>query len=238
MKSRISKSYTKGDWLQIRDQLKDKEIVDDNWEKAIKLIRERVSERYLEPLEILVTKQNYSAVMGFTIATIECCLIEFLAALFEGRIYSKTKPIGFDQIYYDDSAIIYSRFLRTNDYFKSYFGASKGSKPKFRPDDFYKNVRCALIHEAQTKSDWEIRIYGNSNVNDLKNKKLLEIDQNNKKVIYRTAIYNALKDCFVDYCDRLLLEKSSRGRSRRKLLARKIDYIVELAPDKSKYWWK
>lgn len=236
MKDRISNNYTKNDWHLIREQLRDKGLIDENWKKAIAIMHSRVTERYLDPLKILLDYNLSYQGAGFSIATIECCLIEFIAALTEGKIFVKDKAISSKDYFYDDSARLYSRFLRTSNIFKQYFFAEKGAQPKYRPDDFYKNVRCALIHEAQTKKNWTIRIYGKTKTNDLNNKILIERDSNGNKILYRTALYLTLKDFFDNYCNVTLTENSNIGRTRRKYLARKIDYILELPIDK-KFWW-
>jgi len=236
MAERISTTFSKANWLLIREELKDKGVIDENWKKAIKLIHERVTDRYLKPLHILVDNDKSYTGAGFSIATIECSLIEFIAALTEGKIFLKDKPAGAKDYYYDDSARLYSRFLRTSDIFKNLFGADKGKQPKYRPDDFYKNVRCALIHEAQTKNNWEIRIYGKTKTNDLKNNTVIKTDSKGVKVLYRTALYLTLKNYVDNYCNVSLADNSNRGRTLRKYLARKIDYISEIPADK-KFWW-
>lgn len=236
MAERISMTFFKSDWLLIREELKDKGVIDDNWKKAIKLIHERVSDRYLTPLQTLIDNDKSYKGAGFSIATIECSLIEFIAALTEGKIFLKNKPTGAKSYYYDDSARLYSRFLRTSDIFKNLFGSDKGKQPHYRADDFYKNVRCALIHEAQTKNNWEIRIYGREKTNDLKNNTVIETDNKGIKVLYRTALYLTLKNYFDNYCNVSLTDNSNRGRTLRKFLARKIDYILEIPADQ-KFWW-
>ena len=236
MAERFSKSFKKKDWLLIRENLRDKALIDDNWKAAIKLMHERVTDRYLAPLKILIENEQSYQGAGFSIATIECCLIEFLASLAEGKIFLKDKPIGSKDYFYKDSAALYIRFLRNSDIFRDFFNAEKGKSPEFRPDDFYKNVRCALVHEAQTKNNWEIRIYGRTSKNDFNNKSILTKDADGKKVMYRTALYFALRDYFNKYCTTNLTENSNRARTIRKFLARKIDYILEIPVD-DKYWW-
>ncbi|MBK8737962.1 MAG: hypothetical protein IPL98_19410 [Saprospiraceae bacterium] len=92
MSGRISNSFSKNEWLLIREKLKDKGLIDDNWKKAIAILYNRVTERYLDPLQILLSHELSYRGAGFSIATIECCLIEFIAALTEGKIFDKDKP--------------------------------------------------------------------------------------------------------------------------------------------------
>src|SRR5690606_29611326 len=93
MAERISKTFSKTDWFLIREQLKDKGVIDDNWKKAIKLIHDRVTDRYLNPLRILIDNDKSYMGAGFSIATIECSLIEFIASLTEGKIFLKNKKL-------------------------------------------------------------------------------------------------------------------------------------------------
>jgi hypothetical protein len=238
MSDRISTSFTRTQWLAIRQELKDKGLIDKKWIDAIRLLRERVNVRYLDPLEILITHDKSSKSAGFSIATIECALMEFIAALIEGRLFKKPlSPTDNTHRFYSDSALVYSRFLRTSIIFGQYF-SSPNNNPSFRPDDFYKNVRCALIHEAQTKNGWEIKIFGRTKDNDLKNKIIFQLDNTTgKKILYRTALFYSLRDYFNHYCNVELIENTPKGRVLRKFLARKIDYMLEIKPD-DKFWWK
>lgn len=237
MTDRISSKLSRTDWLILRENLKDKGQPYKEWFDAISLLQERVNERYFNPLQILIDYEKSYTGAGFTIATIECSLIEFIAALTEGRLFKKTLDAGDNpHRYYTDSAIVYSRFLRTSTVFSTYF-SSPTNNPTFRPDDFYKNVRCALVHEAQTKKDWEIRIFGKTKTNDKKNRIIFDIENSTgKKLLFRTALFYCLKDYFNNYCEIELVQNSNRGRTLRKFLARKIDYILEVKPD-LKYWW-
>ena len=54
MPNRISKSFTKEQWLTMREELKDKGIADKNWQSAIRIIHERVTERYFNPIQVLI----------------------------------------------------------------------------------------------------------------------------------------------------------------------------------------
>jgi hypothetical protein len=244
MPEKVSSSFTKSDWLEIRTHLKDKGLVYKEWNEAIQLIDERVTERYLKPLQLLINHKTSYKGSGFTIATIECSLIEFIASLTEGKVFLKDKPQNAKDYYYDDSAKLYRRFLRTATIFNPYFFAPKGTTPKYQASDFYKNVRCALIHEAQTKNNWEIRLFLSSTSSvsqtgsekDLNNKQIIDTDTFGKKVVYRTALFFELQHFFKQYCNESLKENSRRGMTLRKYLARKIDYILEIPAD-NMYWW-
>jgi hypothetical protein len=88
---------------------------------------------------------------GFTIVSIQCALIEFLAALREGKKFRHENPMPPHE--YKNSSDLFCDFLRKTDPFDKLF-----TKPQVK--DFYANVRCGLLHEARTKGDWIIRASG------------------------------------------------------------------------------
>jgi hypothetical protein len=235
MVNKLSKSFSLSGWTSLRTNLQDKSLLTNEWTKAIQLINERINDRYFAPITLLIDNSNDRG-EGFTILTVECALIEFLATLEDGRIFKINKASTDPHCYYNKSAKIYQRFLRTASIFDGYFFSTTGSKGLFSSHDFYLNVRCALIHEAQTRNNWEVKIYKNK-VADRKNDKCFEVTTDGKKLIYRTALFRALKNYFAHFVGTDLTQENKRGRTLRKHLARKIDYIAEIQPD-NKYWWK
>ena len=233
MAERLTKSFTIDEWKTLRKELKDKSLLTDKWKDAIKLLDERIFERYLDPLELLVTNSSNKG-EGFTILTVECTLIEFLATLEEGRLFKRDKISTDSHWYYKKSAKIYERFLRTAPLFETAFSSQTNEKPLFLAHDFYMNVRCALIHEAQTKNNWEVKIYKDKSQDELN--EICFDTENGKKLIYRTALFKGLKIYFKDFIHNKLTLETNRGRILRKHLARKIDHIAEISPDQ-KFWW-
>lgn len=235
MADKLTKSFTLSDWQNLRLKLKDKSLLTTEWDETIKILKERVTERYFEPIQILINNSKDKG-EGFTILTVECALIEFLATLKDGRIYKRGKASTDQCYYYSMSAKIYGNFLKSAPIFENYFFHKDKTSPRFNRHDFYVNVRCALIHEAQTKNNWEIRIFKNKRA-DLQNTIIFDIDRKGKKVIYRSALNTKLNDYFVHFCDIELKQQTQVGRTLRKFLARKIDHIAEIQPDKS-FWWE
>ncbi len=234
MNDRLTKSYRQSDWLKTRGKLKNKAILTEDWEVAIQILKQRIFERYFEPLKILLDNSKDKG-EGFTILTIECALIEFLATLEDGRIFKRNKSSTDSHCYYRKSAAIYHRFLQNTYIFNPYFSHANNSKPPFSVYDFYLNVRCALIHEAQTRNNWVVRIFKSPALGK-KNKICFEVLTDGTKVIYRTALYNCLKDYLENFISNVLTQKTERGRVLRKHLARKIDHFAEIIPD-DKFWW-
>lgn len=236
MAGRLTKTFTVDLWLTLRDRLQDKSALNDDWNQAIQLLAERIEERYFQPISTLIRVSTDNGV-GFTILTIECALIEFFATLEDGRLFKRDKQPTDLQCFYNKSAKIYEQFLRSAPIFQDFFSSTTAQKPLFTAFDFYQNVRCPLIHEAQTKNKWEVRIFGKTKANDMKNRIPFEIDTAGIKIIYRTALLYTLETYFQFYTDTVLKQQDNKGRIKRKFLARKIDHIAEIRPD-DKWWWK
>ncbi len=155
-----------------------------NWKQAYDdFFLTRLETRYFEPIKLL-EKLGNQAGEGFSIVALYCTLIEFLASTLEGKDYkyidcnSDAEPGEYE---YSKSAKLFKDFLRNQIPFKDYFSSNSA-------DDFYENVRCALLHEARTKGGWRI-LAGNSTDPpvDVKN-----------KIVYRDNLQLAF-DEFVEW---------------------------------------
>lgn len=173
----------------------------------------------------MINKAGKSKGEGFIILTIESSLIEYFATLQNGNIYKFGNNNGY---YYSSSSVIYENFLNSADIFEGYF---HGIGAFLSANDFYKNVRCGLIHETQTKNGWTVHIYDKKKSKDKINNIIFE-----DKKVYRTALMFALKDWFTRFCIDSNKEGNT-GKKYRKHIARKLDVIFEIAPDNS-FWWK
>jgi hypothetical protein len=111
--------------------------------------RARLDLRYLNPIKILQDHGTFSG-EGFSIAAIQCSLIEFLESPIQGIAYKSgrhAKKLG--KYEYSSSAGLFQTFLTTREPFCQEFTA-----PLAR--DFYICIRCGLLHEARTKGGWRI----------------------------------------------------------------------------------
>ncbi|KZN61525.1 hypothetical protein [Pseudoalteromonas luteoviolacea] len=94
------------------------------------LIETRFSERYLEPFH------NNSAKHGFSMMAITCLMIETLESFRLGWPNSKGK---------------------SSQAFRSFFEQSKHfGELKDYHGEFYKHIRCGLLHQAETTGGWKI----------------------------------------------------------------------------------
>ena len=171
-----------------------------DWPTAIGMLRKRIEARYLEPVDILVaTDENRSPSsrrFGFTIAAIDCLLVETLEAFIEGR----TDTAG-------DSEKVFIRFLTSRESFKTYFDAPLARR-------FYKEIRCGILHQAETTGNTRIRSIGD----------LVQLD-GDRLTVNRSKFHSLLKDEFGGYLDDLANSHNHELRSKFKF---KMDYVCKL----------
>ena len=215
------------DWKSLRDILKDTSEYNDDWKRAMEFFKARMKNRYFDPIDRV---ENRDTGVGFLIVSIQCILLEHFAALLKGKIHNAYSNDSSPKYEYRKSEDFYMEFLRTEPIFENIFFTIDGTFPSFCADDFYKNVRCALLHEACTKNGWLINttrcIPGNHNVIE---KSL----STGKKRIFRDILNQKLKDFLIDFEERLKVDHKLRLN-----LARKIDSLCEIESDPENYvWW-
>src|SRR5579859_6164718 len=151
----------------------------------------RLTLRYLEPIQILRANGTFQG-EGFSIVAIQCTLIEFLESTVQGKSYKYRRrgdpPLG--PYEYSDSSNLFVSFLTTRPPFKSEFDESLAR-------DFYKNVRCGLLHEARTKGEWTI--WGESPEAKLVSRK--------DSIVYRDNFQDGLLQ-FIDWYKKALLTQT------------------------------
>ena len=111
-------------------------IVQEDRDAIADFIDRRFRERYFDPIESLSKMQKN----GFSAMALCCLTIEALQCFREGRATSEGK-----------SREIFDRFFEQTDEFAT-----------FRPLrlEFYKHVRCGILHQSETTRGWKIRRSG------------------------------------------------------------------------------
>jgi hypothetical protein len=173
----IAPGKTKDDWKKFAKQLVPGGNAD-IWAEAFdKFLLGRLRSRYLKPIAMVRDKGEWEG-EGFTIVSIQCALIEFLAATRAGKNYRHRNPQPPHE--YQKSGELFVDFLFQTAPFDKQF--SKG-----QAEDFYTNVRCALLHEARTKNGWIVWVTG-----------AIAVDCK-KKIVYRDSFQRVIEGYVDDY---------------------------------------
>jgi len=184
----ISGNKTKDDWDNFKPRLNPGKRIE--WQKVVEeYFKPRLNDRYLKPIQAmnvaLEEQGEHFNGEGFAIMTILCSLIEFLESTYQGKLYVHG---GTGQYKYSKSGQMFKNFLTHHKPFKNVFTTKKLAS------DFYKNIRCGLLHEASTKNGWLIHAKGP-----------LIIDTNgSNKIVYRDQFKDAIEQFISRYSKALL----------------------------------
>lgn len=193
------------DWYDFRDRLL-KEPNQELWQQAFdEYFMERLNLRYFNPIEILQRNGTFAG-EGFSIMAILCTLIEFLESTVRGlryRFVRNKKDLA--QFEYNMSSEIFTDFLSKRIPFSKHFDVDLAF-------EFYKNVRCGLLHEAHTKGGWTIWAKSPDGI----------VVNRDNKIVYRDNFREAFNLYIDDYGERLLTNKELKES-----FIRKFDFICE-----------
>lgn len=158
----------------------------EGWASAYEdFFRQRLKLRYLDPIKLLSAPGGWQG-EGFSIVSIQCALIEFLAACRSGKNYrflKKGDVLGPHE--YSSSSALFQNFLSDVAPFSAAFDADSAK-------DFYQSIRCALLHEARTRNGWRIWVSGPNPIDSA------------RKIVYRDALQATILTYVDDYGRRLL----------------------------------
>ena len=224
-------------WNAKRQIVKNSYDYSEHWKEVIERFKTRIEDFYFSPID-RVKEPNELKGEGFTILTMQCTLIEMFAAFKYGKIYKFNKRENDPDYIYKKAdecfiSFLYSEAIFENHFFKWDDGKKLHDQP-FSAIEFYRNIRCGLIHEARTKGKWVInakKTYKNDE--DV----YITRDTINEKIrVDRTILNKQLKKYFQDYIC-YLSQTTPEGNSLRRLFARKLDDLYEIQEDKSYDWW-
>ncbi len=149
------------------------------WETAFtEYFHGRLSARYIDPVKVLQDNGTFQG-EGFSIAAIQCSLIEFLESTVQGMSYRflrRGDTLG--PYEYSRSGDMFESFLVNRAPFNAEFNATTAH-------DFYEGVRCGLLHEARTKNGWVIWAKHGGRIIDVTGA---------SKILYRDDFQTALLD--------------------------------------------
>ncbi len=161
----IADKFTDDDWGNLQKELRADFYNEELWCKALDVFETRINERYIKPAEEIQNNLSISG-EGFSITAILCSVIETLETFYEGKCYKYEKPINNNEYGNGNSKSLFVNFLSTKEPFRNIFNEDLA-------DDFFRNVRCALLHEAMTRNGWLIRIDTDVLVEQKENGKVL-----------------------------------------------------------------
>lgn len=184
----ISTQHTKEDYINLNLSI---DSDDDTWNRAIDILRSRIQGRYLEQIEIL--SGNICA-NSFTIMALNCLLVDALHQFKDGLRDSKNK-----------SGEKYKNFLQ--DALSDTFDEQMANR-------FYSDVRCGILHSAQTGN--KARLTDNNGY--------IVCIENDILLVSVRRFSQRLRDYFDDYTYRL----SDRSEVLlRKNFIKKMDFICK-----------
>lgn len=97
-------------------------------------VRERFDERYFKPVMVSTSPH------GFTLMAVGCLVIEALESFYQGRPDTKRH-----------SGDMFRDFFRRDTPLKVFASQSNW---------FFKDIRCGILHQAETRNGWRIRRWG------------------------------------------------------------------------------
>jgi hypothetical protein len=185
---RISPKYTSDDWTAL-----DKTDAT-HWPKAVAIVKDRLHGRFLHFADKCL-KDDYS---GFVVLSIDCLLVETIQQFIDGVTDGRNK-----------STKLSKKFLK-GPRFQPAFNTDKARA------DFYSDIRCGLLHQAEAKNKWLIR---------RKQATLLKTVGTDGYIIDVERFHKAIQDSLEDYLTLLCKPESS---DLRKKLWTKMNHICNM----------
>jgi hypothetical protein len=170
-------------------------VSSDDWEvlkasqdkiQIVTMLRHRYEERYFEPF------RNNPSKHGFSMMAVSCLVIESLYSLMKG--WKRTNGSG---------AVVFESFFSSSIYLREFTGLG---------GEFYKNIRCGILHQAETTNGWRIR------------RDCCQLLDKENKIIHATKFLDALELEFNGFLEQLRQENFQSIHWQN--VIRKIDYIV------------
>lgn len=225
-------------WEQLRNCVNQNYDYDNDWEQTIVLFQKRIKRKYLDPVQLIIDRRTLKG-EGFAIVTVQCALIEMFAAFRAGKVFNHKANDLSPGYEYKYSQQMFVSLLNNAKIFENVFwhkddnGKTRINHP-FNADDFYKNVRCGLMHEARTKENWYITATPNEIT--VKTCSFFLTREGGKIKIYRTVLHYRLKTYLEDYGNELR-NPSDEGRELRRFFARKMDDLFDYPRNHGYEWW-
>jgi len=199
----LCEHWTALDWERNRNG----KVGSPEWNTAVRIFADRVSGRFLIPIDVLLHNER-SETVGFAIMALECLLIETLMQFEKG--VSETPQ----------SKIISS----AKQYFKEFLTKPTLGFTGPQAECFYETVRCGILHQAETKMGTLIKRTKEGLKVEWQGPKRERDPSQDSIVIYRDEFHQGMIAYLMDY-----VEKVSSGADNNLLAGfmRKMDFISQ-----------
>lgn len=144
---KIAGDLTIEKWKELEKKLKPS--YNSHWKEAYEFFESRICTRYLKPIGAILNMKSYKG-EGFAVVNLQCSLIETIESFINGWIYFYPNFVNPQGIILKGNDKIFKSFFNKREPFKNYSSKINGKR-------FYVDVRCGLLHEAQTKNNWKIK---------------------------------------------------------------------------------
>lgn len=224
---KIAPTKSTDNWKDEREKLLNNLSDNEAWKSAYQsYFHGRLESRYLIPIKRIKKGDEWEG-EGFAITGILCMLIEFCQSFFEGKIYSHRDK---NDVIAESDALGLSRnkvkaneqpspylYHRTKNLFKRFLLDQEPFKAEFNSDniaeEFYRNVRSGLVHEAGTKENYKIWAIGSKLINS----------SGNFKTINRNKFAEFIDEYIKKYGEKILNSENLKRN-----FARKVDDICQV----------
>lgn len=191
---KISPEFTDKNWQDLNLSLDSSE---EKWQKAIEIFKDRIKGRFLKPVN-LIQEYEYA---GFAVLALDCLLIETLQQFREGVPRTPDR--------------------QSKTYFVNFLTETSFGFTKEQAEMFYEQIRCGILHQAETKGNSKIRITSSIPL-------VQYTDDRKALIINRTLFHKQLEQEFESYIKELL---NPNNRDLRKNFKKKMDFICRLSAE-------
>jgi hypothetical protein len=189
----ISAMYKKEDFIKLNLTITSAEK---DWCKAIDIFQDRIKGRYMDIIDRIIDDRCLM-IDGFSIMALNCLLIETLLQFKNG--WDETQ---------NSNCYEYSRFL-TEEFPHIFINDTLARK-------FYRDIRCGILHSAQTKNGSQLTINKEYVVEFINNGKGRSIS------VDVLGISRIIKDYFSSYIEKL---KDCSNEDERYCFLKKMKYL-------------
>ncbi|HEY3862540.1 MAG TPA: hypothetical protein VGO59_11690 [Verrucomicrobiae bacterium] len=172
-----------------------------DWEKAVGVFEKRINARFINQIKVLITNRDQATAgfCGFAVVALDCLLIETLDQFYNGNHTTRRKSTKDDD---PDIKAFHDVFHRSS-ILRNVFDALEKTKV------FYQQIRCGLLHQAQTKGDSKI----NRRI-DTAVKWCDPANPRNGLVVHPCLFHECVEQVYADYLTQLRNRSNGNLRSR------------------------